>query len=68
MGLNLVHKRKANLRLSLQIWDATDGRMVWERTAEDSKTKRSLIRDQTIKMEDLVKSAAEQLVSQLPGV
>ena len=66
LGVSLGHKQTANLRLIVQIWDGTDGKIVWERSAEDSETKRSFIRIRTIKMEDVAKSAAEELVKQLP--
>ncbi len=66
MGLSLGHKQTADLRLSAQIWDGSDGSIVWERSTEQSDTKRSLIVSRTIKMEDIEKSAAEDLIKQLP--
>jgi Curli production assembly/transport component CsgG len=66
LGLSLGHKATADLRLTLQIWDSQDGKVVWERSTEQSDTKRSFIVTRTVKMADVETSAAEELIRQLP--
>jgi hypothetical protein len=66
LGTSLGQKQTADLHLTLQIWDAGDGKLVWERSTEQSDSKRSLILARTIKLEDVEKSAAEDLIKQLP--
>jgi hypothetical protein len=66
LGVSLGHKATADLRLTLQIWDGSDGQVVWERSTEQSDTKRSFIVTRRVKMEDIEKTAAEKLIKQLP--
>lgn len=66
LGLSLGHKQTADLRLTLQVWDGTDGRIVWERSTEKSETKRFFIVGRSVKMADVETAAAEDLVKQLP--
>jgi hypothetical protein len=66
LGTSFAHKQTADLRLTLQIWDASEARIVWERSNEESETKRAFIVNRAIKMEDVEKSAAEDLVKELP--
>jgi ABC-type uncharacterized transport system auxiliary subunit len=66
LGLGLGRRATADLRLTLQIWDGQDGKIVWERSTEQSDTKRSFILTRTVKMADVEKSAADELIKQLP--
>jgi RNA polymerase sigma-70 factor, ECF subfamily len=53
-------------RLTAQLWDASDGEIVWERSTDESETKRSLILARAVDMADVERSAAEELIRQLP--
>lgn len=64
-GISLTHREAANVRLFAQIWDSTNGKIVWEKTGEASKSSRSL-RDKPIPMQEVLKAAAEKVVQQLP--
>jgi len=66
-GVSVLHQQTADLRLFAQIWDGKDGRIVWERSGDISKKKRSLVRDRTIDLQELIQSASKEIVNQLPN-
>lgn len=66
MGVSLGKQQSATVRLLAQVWDSTEGKIVWEQSDEASERKRSLIRSRTIKMEDVVKASAKDLIKALP--
>jgi hypothetical protein len=66
MGFSLGKEQSATVRLMAQVWDSSDGRIVWERSDEASEKKRSLLRSRSIDMKDVMKTGAADLVKQLP--
>jgi ABC-type uncharacterized transport system auxiliary subunit len=66
MGLSLGKQQSASVRLMAQLWDSSDGKIVWERSDEASEKKRSLLRSRSIDMKDVMKAGAADLIKQLP--
>lgn len=66
MGLNLLQAQSANLRLFVQIWDATTGEVVWEDSAEENR-ERPALRNRVIQMDDVLADAVKGMVARLPG-
>lgn len=65
LGLRLLQTQEATIRLFCQIWDSTDGSIVWEGTEEvnyawDTSTEKPV----TFRL--IVEETARNLVSQLP--
>jgi hypothetical protein len=61
-------KRKETLdaHVVAQIWDGTDGQLLWQAASEDRRTKRSLFVPRSVQFSDVAGPATEQLVKQLP--
>jgi hypothetical protein len=64
-GLRLIETKTADMRLFFQIWDSSDGAVVWEATqelhfAQDSMT------EQQVTLHEVVSRAAQELVLKLP--
>lgn len=65
-GVNLVQSQAATTRLFVQLWDSTDGRIVWERSAE-TVSRNVSFRENPIGLPEAVQSAAEAVLGSLPG-
>jgi len=63
----LIRDKKANVRLFLQVWDSQTGRVVWEKTGEETEKKWSLVVERSIDMQEVVKSELDKLVPEIPG-
>lgn len=66
MGVSLGREQSSSVRLLLQIWDMTDGKLVWEQSDTASEKKRALLRSRAVSMDEIVKASAEDLIKQLP--
>ena len=64
-GLRLVETKHANIRLFLQIWDTTDGTIVWEGVQELNYSEEALS-EKTITLRTVVEKAAHELIVHLP--
>lgn len=64
--IGIKKKETMDMRLSVQIWDGADGKLLWQGSSEDSKTKFSLIVPRTVQVSDVALPVAEHLVKQLP--
>lgn len=64
-GLRLVETKHANIRLFLQIWDTTDGTIVWEGVQELNYSEEALS-EKTITLRTVVEKAAHELIVRLP--
>ena len=64
-GLRLVETKHANIRLFLQIWDTTDGTIVWEGVQELNYSEEALS-EKTITLRLVVEKAAHELIARLP--
>lgn len=65
LGLRLFETKVTTLRLFLQIWDGSDGSVVWEGTEELTYSYDSAA-ERTITLRGAVEQAAQELVSRLP--
>lgn len=65
VGLHVIETKKANIRLSLQIWNSTDGSIAWEGTYE-LELAREAIMDRPISFHAVVEAAARKLIAQIP--
>jgi hypothetical protein len=66
VGISLVRKDTGTVRLTAQIWDANEGKIVFEDSNQASEKKRSLVIARTVKMEDVATSAAQEIIKKLP--
>jgi hypothetical protein len=65
LGLRLIQTQEANIRMFFQIWDSTDGSIVWEGTEEVTYSWDSSS-EQPVTFRKIVEKAAHNLISQLP--
>lgn len=65
LGLHLVDTRKANIRLSLQIWNTVDGSVAWEGTEELYLAMES-VQASPIPFRTMVETAARELIGRIP--
>jgi len=64
-GLRLVETKKATLRLFFQIWDAYQGKIVWEALQELSWSE-ELVTEDVITLQTVIAEAAKNIGSRLP--
>jgi hypothetical protein len=64
--LGVRRKQTLDMHLSAQVWDGTDGTLVWHSASQDRRTKRSLLVTRTVSLGEVAGPAAEALVKQLP--
>lgn len=64
-GLRVVETKKANIRLSLQIWNSDDGAVAWEGAQELYMANETLAED-PISFRTIVETSARSLISELP--
>jgi heme-degrading monooxygenase HmoA len=64
-GLRLVETKKANLRLSLQIWNSEDGSVAWEGTDEMYLANETM-KENPISFRSVVEASARSLIAKLP--
>ena len=64
-GISILQTQTANVRLFVQIWDAQNGEIVWEKSAEAARQTESL-RERPVTMESVAQSAFEELIAQMP--
>lgn len=65
LGLHLVDTRKANIRLSLQIWNAADGSVAWE-GAEELYLAYESLEASPISFRRMVETSARELIARVP--
>jgi hypothetical protein len=65
LGLKVVETKMANIRLSLQIWDGTDGSIAWEGTQELYMSYET-IKENPISFRLTVETSARKLIAQIP--
>ena len=64
-GVRLVETQEATLRLFLQIWDASDGTIVWEGVEELRRSVDTFTQD-PVTLQDMMKLAAKEMIDRLP--
>jgi heme-degrading monooxygenase HmoA len=64
-GLRLVETKKANIRLSLQIWNSEDGSVAWEGTQELYQAHETM-KENPIAFRTIVEAAARSLIARIP--
>lgn len=64
-GLRLVETKVATLRLFFQIWDAEEGKIVWEALQELNWTE-EMMSEQVITLQTVITEAAENIADRLP--
>lgn len=64
-GLRVVETKKANIRLTLQIWNSEDGSIVWEGTQELYLANETLKED-PISFRTMVEDVARSLIARIP--
>jgi hypothetical protein len=65
-GLRLVDTKQGNVRVFLQIWDAQQGKVVWEGSAELNYAY-DTGRENPVSFADMCARAAARLFAELPG-
>jgi len=65
LGLHLVDTRKANIRLSLQIWNSADGTVAWE-GAEELYLAVESLEASPISFRRMVETAAREIIGKIP--
>lgn len=65
LGVNLLQTQTASIRIFVQIWDATDGGVVWEDSRELSRQTEA-VRERPITMDAAIRAAAPELIGRLP--
>ena len=64
-GVRLVETQEATLRLFLQIWDASDGTIVWE-GVEELRRSVDTFTQNPVTLQDMMKLAAKEMIDRLP--
>ena len=64
-GLRLMTTKYATLRLFFQIWDASEGAIVWE-GVEEMNYSVEAVDERTVTLQSVIEEAAEDLVHRLP--
>lgn len=64
-GLRLIETKKANIRLSLQIWNSQDGSVAWEGTQELYMAAET-IKEDPISFRTVVEASARSLIAKIP--
>lgn len=64
-GLRIIETRYANVRLFLQIWDSSDGAIVWE-GMQEMLYARDRITEEPVTFRVAVERTARSLVAKLP--
>jgi hypothetical protein len=64
-GLRVMETKRANIRLFLQIWDSSNGRVAWEGVLETNYAE-DTITERVITFRAMVEDAARELIQQLP--
>ena len=64
-GVRLVETQEATLRLFLQIWDASDGTIVWE-GVEELRRSVDTFTQNPVTLQDMMKLAAKEMIERLP--
>jgi len=65
LGLRLIETRKADIRLILQIWDTTDGTIVWE-GAEELSYATDTPFSGNVPLRIMVEEVSENLIANMP--
>lgn len=65
LGVSLLQTQSANVNLLVQIWDSTDGTIVWERSAEASRVTHS-VRERPITFREAIEEAAVEAIRAMP--
>ena len=64
-GLRVLQTKEANIRLTLQIWDSSDGSLVWE-GAQEIHMASETAAESAVSFGSVVEAAAEKLVAKIP--
>jgi len=64
-GLALVSTRETTVKLSLQLWDVSSGKIVWEGTGQATVAVEAL-RARPVTFEEVAETASRSVVSQFP--
>lgn len=64
-GISILQTQTARAWLFVQVWDAADGRIVWENSAETVRQSES-VRERALGLQETLKAAAAGLVDRLP--
>ncbi len=64
-GLRLIETKKANLRLTLQVWNSEDGSIAWEGSQELYMAFET-IKEDPISFHEIVEASARDLIAKLP--
>jgi hypothetical protein len=65
LGLRVVETKKANIRLSLQIWNSVDGSVAWEGTQELYLANET-VQENPISFRSVVEASARNLIAKIP--
>ena len=65
LGLRVYDTRSTTVRLFMQVWDSTEGAIVWEASTELTSAYDTLS-EETISFGSAIQSAARQLIERLP--
>jgi hypothetical protein len=64
-GLRVLQTKEANIRLTLQIWNSSDGSIAWE-GAQEIHMANETAAESAVSFESVVQAAAEKLVAKIP--
>ena len=65
LGLRIFDTKITTTRLFLQIWDSTDGAIVWEGTTELTAAYDS-VNEETVTFRSIIEESARKLIGRLP--
>jgi hypothetical protein len=64
-GLRILNTKQASIRLFFQIWDSSDGSIVWE-GVDELQHSMDTATEETVTLKKVLEKASEHLVAQLP--